>query len=95
MRWRSGWPARSWTREALERRFGERWVKTNASDPGGHTVRLQLRDYLAYSASSNDEKPVYLFDNKFQVTVFGDDITDILYMYRFDQIILIADLVGV
>lgn len=54
------WPAaRTWTREALEARYGAETFYVNSG------ARQRLSEYFAYADSQRDELPVYLFDHTF------------------------------
>jgi hypothetical protein len=52
------WPARRWTVESLQAKFG-----TSPFKCGG--VNMTLNDYLTYAAGTCDESPLYLFDSGF------------------------------
>jgi len=47
-------------------KYGDTYFKTNGTDEDGHSFRLTFADYVAYMKGNHDEKPIYLFDNKFQ-----------------------------
>jgi len=61
------WPGKSaWLEETILKTYGDTLFKTNATDPHtGHCFKLALKDYFAYMNYNEDDKPIYLFDNKF------------------------------
>ncbi len=54
-----------WKPENFLRRFGETAFKTNGRGPDDHCFKMKFRDYLSYMKHNIDEKPLYMFDNKF------------------------------
>jgi len=60
------WKASSkWTIDNLLQHHGNTLYKTNGTDEDGHTFKMRFKDYLRYIRGNQDEKPIYLFDNKF------------------------------
>eukprot|EP01065_Artemidia_motanka_P000279 TRINITY_DN10114_c0_g2_i1.p1 TRINITY_DN10114_c0_g2~~TRINITY_DN10114_c0_g2_i1.p1 ORF type:complete len:517 (+),score=141.47 TRINITY_DN10114_c0_g2_i1:657-2207(+) len=59
----SEWPAfRAWTRERMERDWGEREFQCEAA-------KLTLSEYFRYCDGQSDDRPIYLFDKAFTETV--------------------------
>ena len=53
---------------ALREEYGDTVFKTNGVTEDGRTLRMALKDYLSYAehAWGQGEKPLYIFDNKFE-----------------------------
>jgi len=60
-----GWPLQQWTVDALLQSFANRLLKTNGHDADDHCYKMTLEEYVDYMKYNHDEKPLYLFDNKF------------------------------
>jgi len=61
------WKAKGgWKINQLLAKYENTYLKTNGTDSDGHSFRLLFKDYVAYMEGNHDEKPIYLFDNKFQ-----------------------------
>ena len=44
-------------------------LKTNRTDCDGHCFKITLGNYLCYIQTNTDDKPLYVFDNKFEQRV--------------------------
>lgn len=61
-----GWPAyKEWQMPRLLEVYGDTLFKTNGTGPDGHCFKMTLKNYYAYMRGNRDEKPLYMFDNKF------------------------------
>ena len=49
----------------LIKNYGDTLFKTNGTDDNGKTFKMTMKQYLQYALNNQDEKPIYLFDNKF------------------------------
>eukprot|EP01087_Luapelamoeba_hula_P020468 TRINITY_DN698_c0_g1_i3.p1 TRINITY_DN698_c0_g1~~TRINITY_DN698_c0_g1_i3.p1 ORF type:complete len:697 (-),score=118.00 TRINITY_DN698_c0_g1_i3:17-2107(-) len=58
------WPAwinKSWTREALSKRFGNTLFRVDQTDDEGDKLHMKLKNYFEYAATNTDEDPIYVF----------------------------------
>jgi hypothetical protein len=61
------WKAKtSWQLDKFMEKYGDTLFKTNGTDEDGHCFKLKMKDYFSYMKENHDDKPIYLFDNKFQ-----------------------------
>jgi hypothetical protein len=64
------WPARHrWQLQNLVADHGEKYFKTNGRGVDGRKFRQTVFDYFAFCHSYDGEKPMYIFDKKFQQRV--------------------------
>eukprot|EP00027_Filamoeba_sp_ATCC50430_P004907 CAMPEP_0168543930 /NCGR_PEP_ID=MMETSP0413-20121227/2154_1 /TAXON_ID=136452 /ORGANISM="Filamoeba nolandi, Strain NC-AS-23-1" /LENGTH=299 /DNA_ID=CAMNT_0008573927 /DNA_START=345 /DNA_END=1241 /DNA_ORIENTATION=- len=57
--------SQKWKLENLLKVDGETLFKTNGTDEDGRSFKMTLKNYFEYMKYNTDEKPIYLFDNKF------------------------------
>ncbi|KAL6048425.1 Histone lysine demethylase JMJD6b [Balamuthia mandrillaris] len=55
------WRDKSWTPEALLRRFASRQFRVDQTDGQGKKLVMTLQDYFAYVNLSHDADPIYIF----------------------------------
>lgn len=64
----NGWRAsKEWTFDKFLAKYGNTYFKTNGTDEDSHSFQMLFKDYYAYMLGNEDEKPIYLFDNKFHL----------------------------
>lgn len=60
------WKAKKkWTVEGFSKHYGDKLLKSNATGSDGHCFKMTFNEYMKYCKDNHDEKPIYLFDNKF------------------------------
>lgn len=61
-KWKSN---KLWQPQEFLKKYGNCLFKTNGTDEDGHCFKLTFSDYYQYAITNHDDKPLYLFDNKF------------------------------
>ena len=72
-----------WKKDQLLKVQGKTYFKTNGSDDDGrrlvmifsidflNSFQMTFADYVSYMEQNHDDKPIYLFDNKFFVSILN------------------------
>ncbi|ELR19391.1 Fbox domain containing protein [Acanthamoeba castellanii str. Neff] len=71
------WKEKSWTREALIKRFPDTPFRVDQTDDAGQKLNMTLSDYFQYCSQTQDEDPIYVF-----CPLYGDRAPKLLEDYE-------------